>query len=126
MVVGMSGAVGRRPLVEVLFFDGCPPYQPLLTRLRRLLQHSHLEAELVVHEVTTEERATAKRFLGSPTVRVNGVDIDPQVLARRDEYGLVCRLYQTDRGLVGAPPEEWIAAALQDARSATTHDANFH
>jgi hypothetical protein len=78
MVVGMSGAVGLRPLVEVMLFHGCPHYQPLLTRMRRLLQHSHLEAELVVREVTTEEVATAQRFLGSPAVRVNGVDIDPR------------------------------------------------
>ena len=78
MVVGMSGAVGLRPLVEVMLFHGCPHYQPLLTRMRRLLQHSHLEAELVVREVTTEEMATAQRFLGSPTVCVNGVDIDPR------------------------------------------------
>jgi hypothetical protein len=82
-----------------------------------------IEAEVVEHEVTTDKIAVEQRFLGSPTVRINGVDIDPDT-SGRDDYGLSCRLDQTDRGPVGTPPDEWIAAALRDARCATTQDAN--
>jgi hypothetical protein len=119
----MSGAVDRRPLVEVLFFDGCPHYQPLLSRLHEILQMLRIDAEVVEHEVTTDEMGVERRFLGSPTVRINGVDIDPDT-AGRDDYGLSCRLYQTDRGPVGTPPDEWIAAALRDARFPTAQDTN--
>jgi hypothetical protein len=73
---------------------------------------SNIDAELIEREVITDEMAVERRFLGSPTVRINGVDIDPN-LSDRDVYGLSCRLYQTPSGLVGAPPHEWIVGALQ-------------
>ena len=43
---------------------------------------------------------------------VDGVDIDPGVGARSD-YGLKCRLYPTEQGLLGAPPDEWVLDALR-------------
>ena len=108
----MRRAVGPRPVVEVLFFKGCPHYQPLVSRLRELLHTHNVDAELIEREVITDEMAVEQRFLGSPTVRINGVDVD-RSLSDRDEYGLSCRLYRTPDGLVGAPPDEWIASALQ-------------
>jgi hypothetical protein len=108
----MLGAVDSRPVIEVLFFEGCPHYQLLLSRLRQLLHTSHIDAELIEREVITDQMAVEHRFLGSTTVRINSVDIDPN-LSDRDEYGLSCRLYQAPDGLVGAPPDEWIVGALQ-------------
>jgi hypothetical protein len=87
-------------------------HKRLLSRLRQLLHTSNIDAELIEREVITDEMAVEHRFLGSPTVRINGVDIDPN-LWDRDEYGLSCRLYQTPDGLAGAPPDEWIVRALQ-------------
>ena len=54
--------------------------------------------------MTTDKIAVEQRFLGSPTVRINGVDIDPYT-SGRDDYGLSSRLHQTDRGPVGKPPD---------------------
>jgi hypothetical protein len=34
--------------------------------------------------VRTEEEARRERFLGSPTVQVNGRDIEPQARGRKD------------------------------------------
>jgi hypothetical protein len=82
----MLGAVDSRPVIEVLFFEGCPHYQLLLSRLRQLLHTSHIDAELIEREVITDQMAVEHRFLGSPTVRINSVDIDPN-LSDRDEYG---------------------------------------
>jgi hypothetical protein len=59
---------------------------------------------------STPERV---RFLGSPTVRVNGRDVDPDAVDRTD-YGLKCRIYRPDHpGESQLPPEEWIRAALE-------------
>ena len=99
-----------------MFFEGCPHHQPLLSRLRQLLKTSNIDVELIELEVITDEVAVEERFLGSPTVRINGIDVDPNVLDR-DEYGLICRLYQTPDGLVGAPPDEWIVSALRRAQT---------
>jgi hypothetical protein len=59
--------------------------------------------------------AVGHRFLGSPTVWINSVDIDPN-LSDRDEYGLSCRLYQAPNGLVGAPPDEWMSGRCKGQR----------
>jgi hypothetical protein len=59
----------------------------------------------------TPEQAEHERFLGSPTVRIEGTDVDPTG-AGRDEFGFECRLYRTDQGLVRTPPQEWIRTAL--------------
>ena len=62
----------------------------------------------------SDAAAERERFLGSPTLRVDGVDIDPGVDDRSD-YGLKCRLYPTEHGLRGAPPDEWVLHALRQA-----------
>jgi hypothetical protein len=95
----MLGAVDPEPLIEVLFFEGCPHYQPLVSRLRQLLQTSNIDIEIVEREMITDEMSVEQRFRGSPTVRINGVDVDP-TLSDREEYGLSCHLYQTPDGLV--------------------------
>jgi hypothetical protein len=97
--------------VEVLYFDGCPNHEHLLQHLPRLLEREGIDAEIVLHDVPDAEHAERERFLGSPTVRVDGHDIDPGA-ARRTDYGLKCRIYQTPAGLTGLPPDEWILDAL--------------
>ena len=97
--------------IEVLYFDGCPNHERLLDHLPRLLEREGLDAEIALHRVSDPEHAQSERFLGSPTIRVNGRDIDPSAASRTD-YGLKCRLYQTPEGLTGLPPDEWILDAL--------------
>lgn len=97
--------------IELLFFHGCPGHERLLPCLRELAeQHG---TELVVRAVETPVDAQRERFLGSPTVRVNGRDIDPGADERTD-FGLKCRLYRsTEGGQSSVPPESWIRAALE-------------
>lgn len=51
------------------------------------------------------------RFLGSPTIRVGGRDVDPHT-KDRDDYALSCRVFRTDAGIVGQPDERWVRGAL--------------
>jgi DNA-binding transcriptional MerR regulator len=60
--------------------------------------------------------AARLRFLGSPTIRVNGVDIDP-VARSSTEYGLKCRVYRAGERFVGVPPRELLEHAIQEARN---------
>jgi hypothetical protein len=98
--------------VELLYFDGCPSYERLLPRLSELA--SAAGAELVLRRVETLEDAEREQFLGSPTVRVDGRDVDPNA-AQRTDFGLKCRLYRWDSRQAGAPPETWIARALAES-----------
>lgn len=57
------------------------------------------------------EEAEAYRFLGSPTLRVDGRDIEPGADERTD-FGFKCRVYRGAAGLRPTPPDELIVAAL--------------
>jgi hypothetical protein len=98
--------------VEVLYFDGCPSHDRLMPTLLALT--SARDAEIVQRRVETPEEAEEARFLGSPSVRVDGRDIEPGAESRTD-YGMKCRLYRSPTGRSGVPPHEWIERALNQA-----------
>lgn len=101
--------------IELLYFEGCPGYEALLPALRELLASEGVEDEVELRRIETVEDAEREGFLGSPTVRIDGVDIDPGAGERKD-FGLECRLYRSEGGLSRTPPESWIMAALERAR----------
>jgi glutaredoxin len=102
-------------LVEVLTFEGCPHATEALQLVQRVADATHRTVELRL--VNLEEGETVeRRFLGSPSIRVDGRDIEPAAGARRD-YAFSCRLYPTPSGLRPLPPEAWVRDALGTARS---------
>lgn len=82
-----------------------------MPHLRELLAREGSPAEIDLRRITDDAAAQRERFLGSPTVRVNGRDVEPDAEQRTD-YGMKCRLYRTTAGLSGQPQEEWLRAAL--------------
>ncbi len=105
-------ASGDGPLVEILYFDGCPNHQPAVALVERVSRELGIEPNLRLVNVPDQEAARRLRFLGSPTIRVGGVDVDPKTEERAD-YALSCRLFQTERGVSGQPDEAWVREALQ-------------
>ena len=99
------------PLVEVLTFEGCPHAEPALALVRRVIAESGIGATVRRVDVPDPEAAAANRFLGSPTIRVNGRDIEPGA-GERDTYAVSCRVYRTEGGLKGEPDERWLRDAL--------------
>jgi hypothetical protein len=102
--------------IELLFFDGCPNHETLLPRLRALLNAGGAEdAAIELVRIEDPDAAEAERFLGSPTVRIDGKDVEPGADERTD-FGLKCRLFATPvGGLDGMPPDEWVLRALERA-----------
>jgi len=100
--------------IEVLYFDGCPSYAPLLPELRSLLADEGIETEIRLRRIDSVDAAETERFLGSPTVRIDGNDVEPDAGTRSD-FGLKCRLYRDGDGHSPTPPEAWIRAALARA-----------
>ena len=94
--------------VTLLYFDDCPSWRQT---------HDHLETlaneipGLVIHRqiVDTHEAAQQHRFLGSPSVQVDGRDLfaDPD-----SPVGLACRIYQTPKGSAGSPTLHQLREAL--------------
>jgi hypothetical protein len=101
--------------VELLYFDGCPGYEELRPRLERLLDERTLRSSLELLPVVTLKEAKRQRFLGSPTVRVDGRDVE-LASADRADFGMKCRLYSTATGVGHSPPDELIIAALERTR----------
>jgi hypothetical protein len=98
--------------IELLYFDGCPNHEALLSRLRAVLAHEGIEERVELHRVQSLKDAERDRFLGSPTVRIDGGDVEPGALARGD-FGLKCRLYRSKQGISGLPSDEWIVDAIR-------------
>jgi len=103
--------------IEVLYFDGCPSHEQLQPRLEHLVRDAGIADPIELRRVASDEAAHAERFLGSPTVRIDGRDIEPGAEQRTD-FGLQCRLYRARGGAAGVPPDEWITAALAGTRPA--------
>jgi len=98
--------------IQVLYFKGCPNHAPTVALVHNVVTQLGLAAELEEIEVTSLEEATRLRFLGSPTVQVNGVDIDPSASSRTD-YSVSCRMYNGS----GVPPRAFLVTACQAAPS---------
>ncbi len=106
------------PTVELLFFTGCPHHAAFGPHLQQLLDSHGVSSPVRLVEVTDDSRAQQLRFLGSPSLRINGVDVEPGADGRSG-YGLQCRRYLTPDGSRGTPTDAWIVRALHAG-----HDRN--
>jgi hypothetical protein len=109
-----------RPVkVELLFFEGCPNYEALVPHLRALLTAARPEGtDIEFVRIEDADAAEAERFLGSPTIRIDGEDVEPGADERTD-FGLKCRLFATPDGLRGTPADDWVISALGRAQTAS-------
>ncbi|MGH2963680.1 MAG: DF family (seleno)protein [Microbacterium sp.] len=101
--------------VELLYIAGCPNFEIAARKLHDELTRFGVTDEIELRLIRTAEEAERERFLGSPTIRIDSRDVDPNAQGRTD-YGLKCRLYRSGTATAGVPPESWIAAAVGAAR----------
>ena len=98
--------------VELLWFRGCANHQAA----RRLVQDviDELAPGLALIDIDASDPDVARRlhFPGSPTIRVDGRDVDPRFVDGGD-YTPRCRLYLTESGMGGLPDRRWIETALR-------------
>jgi hypothetical protein len=104
----------RRPSVQILFFEGCPNHQQASELVEQVAHELGLQPEIALVEVTDVEAAERLRFLGSPTIRVEGRDVEPGA-DERDDFALSCRVYRSEHGLAGQPDAHLIRDALTSA-----------
>jgi hypothetical protein len=89
--------------VELLYWEGCPSHPQALRDLRDAMRDAGLDPDgIELREVSSDEAAAAERFVGSPTIRIDGVDaVDPG----DEPVGLTCRVYYLRDGRVSAVPD---------------------
>jgi hypothetical protein len=103
-----------QPHVELLFWAGCPSHPQALADLREAMAELGLDPDRIeVREVETDERAASEGFVGSPTIRVDGIDVqDPG----QEPAGLTCRIYHRRDGRISPLPDPAdVRDALQNA-----------
>lgn len=100
-------------LVELLYWDGCPSHPRALEDLGAAMTQAGLDPrEIVVRAIDTDEDAEREGFTGSPTIRIDGEDIQP---VENEPYGLTCRVYHRRDGRISPTPDP---ADVRDALAA--------
>ena len=97
------------PRIELLWWRGCPSWKRALTELREEMDALGLDPGSVeVREVVTDDAAEREEFVGSPTIRIDGRDLQPTGMPA----GLTCRVYRLRDGRVSPLPDR---ADVRDA-----------
>lgn len=98
--------------IEFLFWEDCPSHPQAWRLLQEVLDETGIEATVERIEVVTDEQAEQWQFPGSPTIHINGVDVDA---AGAGQMGtaLACRVYRLEDGRFSpVPSREMIRRAL--------------
>jgi len=97
-------AVDDGPRVEFLWWEECPSWERALAQLREAMSELGLDPSAIeVIQIDTDEAARRREFVGSPTIRIDGRDVQPP---REDEVaGLACRVYRHRDGRISPLPD---------------------
>lgn len=104
--------------VELLYFQGCPSWRTAWNRLSQVLGDLDIEADVHLHDVTSLSEAERRGFAGSPTLRINGRDLEDYDGPPR----MACRRY-LDNGGEGWPSDRLLRTRLREAGDAARSDA---
>lgn len=100
--------------IEVMYFQGCPNHHTTVEHVMKALSAERITCPVQEIEVRDDRAAQALGFLGSPSVRVNGLDVEPAArIGQRAGFG--CRTYVDDGRRSGIPSIEMIRKALVEA-----------
>jgi hypothetical protein len=90
--------------VELLWWEGCPSSADAHELVRNLMAEAGMDPEMLRSiEVATQATADRQGFVGSPTIRIDGRDIQPP--ADTEPPGLTCRVYHLRDGRVSPLPD---------------------
>jgi hypothetical protein len=99
-----------RVTLQLQHFNGCPNHDIMRGNLTRAIQG--IEDRVQIAEVPVENERTAAQvvFRGSPTLLINGEDLEG--MAAPATPALACRFYRH-----GVPSAEFIRAKIEEAYS---------
>ena len=87
-----------------MWWEGCPSTERALDAVREALAEMGLDdVQVCMREIQTDDDAQNARFLGSPTILVDGEDIVPG--AADEQIGLSCRVYRRRDGRISPLPD---------------------
>ncbi len=99
--------------IEILSFAGCPNALPTRDLVLQAVLLEGADATIEMVDVATPEEAIRLRFVGSPSVRINGSDVE-HAARNRTDWGLMCRVYRHGEDFLGAPPISMICESIRE------------
>jgi hypothetical protein len=103
-LVNLGCVAKTRPQVELLWWEGCPNWERALADLREAMAELGLDPDgIEVREVRGEQDAERESFVGSPTIRIDGQDVQPP--GPQEPLGLTCRVYRRRDGRISPLPD---------------------
>jgi hypothetical protein len=109
--------------IEFLYWEDCPSHPEALARLKRVMGTEGIRDHVEVIRIDTQQDADRQQFPGSPTIRFNGEDLQPEGVQGRAI--LTCRTYYTEAGrLSPLPTETMIRRALRRAAATQKKEDN--
>jgi len=100
--------------IEVLYFEGCPNHLPAIEMIRETLKSLGRQCDIRQVEVRTQADAEAMAFVGSPSIRINGADIEAWARSAKN-FGLSCRTYLDGSHRSGVPSRELLRRAIVES-----------
>ena len=107
--------------IELLMFEDCPNTPIARDRIMKAMYAEGVAAEVETVDVSTVELANELHFLGSPSIRVNAKDVEVGA-GLRTSYGLMCRTYEVNGRMEGAPSIDQIRSAIRAAVPPHEHE----
>jgi Domain of unknown function (DUF2703) len=104
----------RKVKVEVLYVAECPSQPAAVKLVKEVLAAQGVAADIQEVLVSDERMANELKFLGSPTIRINGRDV-AQEAQKPQGFALSCRLHAGSKQ-ADLPPAEMIHQAVMEAR----------
>lgn len=94
-------------IVEIQYFEGCPHSDEMIKNVKSAIEQIAEPVEFKTVLVDTPEKAEKYKFRGSPTVLINGSDLEG--LPEPESGNLACRFYSN-----GIPSVESIANSIKN------------
>lgn len=100
--------------IEVLYFEGCPNYLPAVEIVRKTLNSLGRKNKIHQVEIHTQAEAETMEFVGSPSIRIDGADIEPWARTTKT-FGLSCRTYLQGSQRGGVPSRDQVRRAIEES-----------
>lgn len=91
----------------------CPTHPAAVKLIKHVLAAEGIATRIHEVLVTDERMAGELKFVGSPTIRINGRDVAGKSQTAMN-FALTCRLYPGSKQ-IGLPPAEIVHRAIVDA-----------
>ncbi|MFQ5788355.1 MAG: hypothetical protein ACE5H1_10305 [Thermodesulfobacteriota bacterium] len=115
ILVTITQTPRRIAKIGILFIEGCPGVLPTAKYIKEVIAEDAIDAEISLILIETLEDARKLHFAGSPTVRINGVDIETNIKNIKD-YGLRSRLYTIYGKKSAYPSKDMIRDAITNVK----------